>query len=224
MPLPAGQPTVIRFGAFELDAVRGELRKGGLSLKMHPQPFRVLQLLTERSGQIVTREEIRRCLWGSNTFVDFDRGINFCVNQIRAALADNAENPRYIETLPRRGYRFIASSTIARPTKHASLFADEPVPQTPNSSEQPKMAARGCVDLPSSLDIHVVPSSFCAHCRASLDQDDRTAHNCRAVGNRYSYCRRYLLFPRLFPQFSETHRERYYRAGGFQQCHGRPSI
>jgi len=160
VPLPAGQPTVIRFGAFELDAVRGELRKGGLSLKMHPQPFRVLQLLTERSGQIVTREEIRRCLWGSNTFVDFDRGINFCVNQIRAALADNAENPRYIETLPRRGYRFIASSTIARPTKHASLFADEPVPQTPNSSEQPKMAARGCVDLPSSLDIHVVPSSF----------------------------------------------------------------
>jgi eukaryotic-like serine/threonine-protein kinase len=155
---PAGQPSVIRFGAFELDAARGELRKGGLSLKMHPQPFRVLQLLTERSGQIVTREEIRHCLWGNNTFVDFDRGINFCVNQIRAALADDAENPRYIETLPRRGYRFIASSTLARPTKHASLFADAPVLQTPISSEQPKMAARGCVDLPSSLDIHVVPS------------------------------------------------------------------
>jgi len=154
---PAGQPSVIRFGAFELDAGSGELRKGGLSLKIHPQPFRVLLLLTERSGQIVTREEIRHCLWGKNTFVDFDRGINFCVNQIRAALADDAENPRYIETLPRRGYRFIASSTLTRPTKHASLFAHAPVPQTPVSGEQPKMAAQGGAEFPARLDIHVVP-------------------------------------------------------------------
>jgi len=148
---------VIRFGAFELDAASGELRKGGLSLKIHPQPFRVLLLLTERPGQIVTREEIRHCLWGKNTFVDFDRGINFCVNQIRAALADDAENPRYIETLPRRGYRFIASSTITRPTKLASLFAQPPVPQTPVSVEQPKMAAQGGAEFHSRLDIHVVP-------------------------------------------------------------------
>lgn len=154
---PAGQPSVIRFGAFELDAANGELRKGGLSLKIHPQPFRVLLLLTERPGQIVTREEIRHCLWGKNTFVDFDRGINFCVNQIRAALGDDAENPRYIETLPRHGYRFIASSTITRPTRHASLFAPPPIVQTPVSGGQPKMEAQGSAEFHSRADIHVVP-------------------------------------------------------------------
>ncbi len=99
----------IHFGAFELDAASGVLRKGGTAVKLHPQPFRVLQLLVENSGQPVAREEIRRCLWGDNTFVDFERGINFCVNQIRAALGDDSDKPKYIETLPRRGYRFIGS-------------------------------------------------------------------------------------------------------------------
>ena len=99
---------LIRFGAFELDVVNGELRKGGVSLKILPQPLRVLLLLAERPGQAVTREEIQHCLWGENTFVDFERGINFCVNQIRTTLGDDAEKPRYVETLPRRGYRFIA--------------------------------------------------------------------------------------------------------------------
>ena len=108
MASPAQPSRVIRFGAFELDAVNGELRKVGVSLKINPQPLRVLQLLAERPGQVVTREEIQRCLWGDNTFVDFERGINFCVNQIRATLGDDAEKPRYVETLPRRGYRFIA--------------------------------------------------------------------------------------------------------------------
>jgi eukaryotic-like serine/threonine-protein kinase len=149
---PVGQPSVILFGSFELDAASGELRKSGISLKLHPQPFRVLQLLTERSGQLVTREEIRHCLWGNNTFVDFDRGINFCVNQIRAALADDAEHPRYIETVPRRGYRFIASSTLARPTKHAALFV-------PALIEQPKIEQPKIAEFPSSLDLHVVPTS-----------------------------------------------------------------
>src|SRR5262249_30084924 len=90
----------------------GELRKAGRLLKMHPQPFRVLLVLVEHAGQAVTREEIQHCLWRDNTFVDFERGINFCVNQIRAALGDDAENPRYVETLPRRGYRFIAAVTL----------------------------------------------------------------------------------------------------------------
>jgi TolB-like protein/DNA-binding winged helix-turn-helix (wHTH) protein len=102
-----GPPASIHFGAFELDASSGVLRKGGIAVKLHPQPFRVLQLLVENSGQPVTREEIRHCLWGENTFVDFERGINFCVNQIRSALGDDAENPKYVETLPRCGYRFI---------------------------------------------------------------------------------------------------------------------
>ena len=102
----------VRFGEFELNAASGELRKGDTLLKIHPQPFRVLLLLAERSGQIVSREEIRRSVWGDNTYVDFDGGINFCIRQIREVLADDAENPRYLQTIPRRGYRFIASTTI----------------------------------------------------------------------------------------------------------------
>jgi TolB-like protein/DNA-binding winged helix-turn-helix (wHTH) protein/Flp pilus assembly protein TadD len=108
MALPAQPPPVMRFGTFELDAANGELRQDGVSLKIHPQPLRVLVLLAQHAGNVVTREEIQHCLWGDNTFVDFERGINFCVNQIRAALGDDAEKPHYVETLPRRGYRFIA--------------------------------------------------------------------------------------------------------------------
>jgi len=104
-----GPSTLIHFGAFELDAASGVLRKSGIAVKLHPQPFRVLQLLIENSGQLVTREQIRQCLWGDNTFVDFERGINFCVNQIRAALGDDADKPKFVETLPRCGYRFIGS-------------------------------------------------------------------------------------------------------------------
>src|SRR6476646_8469014 len=116
MASPAGASSVIRFGPFELDAANGELRKAGVSLKIHPQPLQVLLLLAQHAGQTVTREEIQHSLWGDNTFVDFERGINFCVNQIRVALGDDAEKPRYVETLPRRGYRFIApASTVAAP-------------------------------------------------------------------------------------------------------------
>jgi DNA-binding winged helix-turn-helix (wHTH) protein len=112
MPSPAGDSSMIRFGAFELDAANGELRKAGVSLKIHPQPLQVLLLLAGHAGQTVTRNEIQHCLWGDNTFVDFERGINFCVNQIRATLGDDAEKPLYVETLPRRGYRFIAPVNI----------------------------------------------------------------------------------------------------------------
>ena len=108
----APSPSVICFGVFELDAANGELRKAGVSLKIHPQPFRVLMLLAERPGQIVTRNEIQHCLWSDSTFVDYERGINFCINQVRGALGDDADTPRYIETLPRRGYRFIASVSL----------------------------------------------------------------------------------------------------------------
>ena len=108
----APTPSVICFGAFELDAANGELRKAGVCLKIHPQPFRVLMLLAERPGQIVTRNEIQHCLWSDSTFVDYERGINFCINQIRGTLGDDADTPRYIETLPRRGYRFIASVSL----------------------------------------------------------------------------------------------------------------
>jgi DNA-binding winged helix-turn-helix (wHTH) protein/tetratricopeptide (TPR) repeat protein len=152
MASPASVPSVIHFGAFELDAANGELRKAGISLKIHPQPFRVLMMLVERSGQIVTREEIRHCLWGDNTYVDFELGINFCVKQIRTALADDAERPRYIETLPRRGYRFIAAVAPAEAVKPVAssvvAIADE--------SPDPSAGVGGTV--PSRHDIHVLPS------------------------------------------------------------------
>ena len=127
----APTPSVICFGAFELDAAAGELRKSGVSIRIHPQPFRVLILLTERPGQIVTRNEIQHCLWSDSTFVDYQRGINFCINQIRGALGDDAETPRYVETLPRRGYRFIASVSLASawrpsPVRHVTVRDDLP--------------------------------------------------------------------------------------------------
>ena len=108
MASPVPTSPKIRFGVFELDASAGRLFKSGIPIKLQPQPLRVLLLLTERQGQVVTREEIQRCLWDDSTFVDFERGINFSINQIRGVLSDNAEKPRYIETLPRIGYRFIA--------------------------------------------------------------------------------------------------------------------
>jgi TolB-like protein/DNA-binding winged helix-turn-helix (wHTH) protein/Flp pilus assembly protein TadD len=122
MASPAPVPNKIRFDTFEMDATSGELRKSGILLKLQPQPFRVLLLLIERAGQVVTREEIQRCLWTDSTFVDFEHGINFSVNQIRGALTDSAENPRYVETIPRRGYRFIG--TVAR--KNGEPPAQEP--------------------------------------------------------------------------------------------------
>jgi DNA-binding winged helix-turn-helix (wHTH) protein/Tol biopolymer transport system component len=100
--------SLLRFGVFELDLRTGELRKGGKLLNLPPQPFKILVLLATRPGQLVAREEMRQQIWGNETFVDFEQGLNFAVNKIRTTLGDDAETPRYIETLPRRGYRFIA--------------------------------------------------------------------------------------------------------------------
>ena len=99
---------VIRFGTFEVDLQDGELRKGGVKLKLTGQPFQVLAILLERPGEIVTREELQKRLW-PDTFVDVDHNLNTAINKIREVLGDSAESPRFVETLPRRGYRFIAS-------------------------------------------------------------------------------------------------------------------
>ena len=101
--------TIKQFDAFTLDLGNGELRKGGSLLKLHPQPAQLLALLVRRAGTTVNREEIQKALWPDDTFVDFDTGINSCVRQIRNALEDDAEKPRFIETVPKRGYRFIAA-------------------------------------------------------------------------------------------------------------------
>ena len=99
---------LLRFGVFELNLDLEEVRKSGSLLKLAPQPFKLLAMLASRSGQIVTRDEIQQQLWGSDTFIDFEQGVNKCIKQIRAALGDNADNPLYLETLPRHGDRFLA--------------------------------------------------------------------------------------------------------------------
>jgi TolB-like protein/DNA-binding winged helix-turn-helix (wHTH) protein len=99
---------LLRFGAFELNLQTNELRRGGVLLKLSPQQLQALRLLTENAGQVLTREQIQHELWGDGTFVDFDRNLNVCIAQIRATLNDDSDAPRYIQTVPKRGYRFIA--------------------------------------------------------------------------------------------------------------------
>ncbi len=100
---------VLKFGVFEADLAAGELRKSGLKIRLQEQPFQVLALLLENPGQVVSREELRHKLWPADTFVDFDNGLNTAINKIREALGDSADHPKFIETLPRRGYRFLQS-------------------------------------------------------------------------------------------------------------------
>jgi TolB-like protein/DNA-binding winged helix-turn-helix (wHTH) protein/TPR repeat protein len=102
------RPRMVRFATFEVDLNARELRKGGVKIKVHGQPFEVLAMLLERPGEIVPREELKQKLWPTDTFVDFDHGVNTAINRLREALGDSAENPRFVETIPRRGYRFVA--------------------------------------------------------------------------------------------------------------------
>jgi len=122
---------VFRFGVFEANEAAGELRKHGVRIKLHSQPFKVLLLLLERPMGIVTREEMRQRLWGTETFVDFDHGLNTAVNKIREALGDSAAVPRYVETISGKGYRFLAPVTAdSDPGNHIS-----PAPEPPAATE-----------------------------------------------------------------------------------------
>ena len=118
---------VYRFGVFEADEAEGELRKHGLRVKLHAQPFQVLLMLLERPAELVTREEMRQRLWGDDTFVDFDHGLNSAVNKIREALNDSAARPRYVETVAGKGYRFIAPVALAAERPKAAEPAVEAV-------------------------------------------------------------------------------------------------
>ncbi len=99
--------TIYRFGVYELDGETRELRRKGAEVRLQAQPAQVLAYLVAHRGEIVTREQLRQLLWGSDTFVDFDRGLNFCISQIRSALRDDAANPTFIRTIPKQGYQFI---------------------------------------------------------------------------------------------------------------------
>src|SRR5215213_6046614 len=97
-----------RFGMFEFDERAFELCKSGRSLSVRPQPLKLLSLLLARPGAVVSRDDLQRALWNGDTFVDFEQGVNHAIRELRVALGDDAESPRFIQTLPRRGYRFIA--------------------------------------------------------------------------------------------------------------------
>lgn len=133
----------LRFSVFEMDLKTGELRKLGTLVKLQQQPFRVLALLARRAGDLVTREEIRDEIWGAETYVDFDQGLNFCIKQVRAALSDQAVTPRYIETLPRRGYRFIAPVVELAGTPAAVDAAPPTPPEGPARRQGTPRRGRG---------------------------------------------------------------------------------
>jgi DNA-binding winged helix-turn-helix (wHTH) protein len=119
-----------RFGAFEADTATGELRRQGIRIKLNAQPFQVLVLLLERPRELLTREEISRELWPDGTFVDYEHGVNSAVNRIREALGDTAGNPRFVETLARRGYRFVAPVERIGSIEDKTTPPAEPTPQT----------------------------------------------------------------------------------------------
>jgi TolB-like protein/DNA-binding winged helix-turn-helix (wHTH) protein/Flp pilus assembly protein TadD len=118
----------LRFGVFELDLRAGELRKHGLRVRLQEQPFQVLAMLLENRGEVVTREELQKKLWPADTFVDFDHGLNKAINKIREALGDSAESPRFVQTVARRGYRFLAEVKVddAAPSRSPETAVDSP--------------------------------------------------------------------------------------------------
>jgi len=126
----------VRFGVFEVDLVSGELRKHGVRISLQDQPFQILALLLERPGQVVRREELRRRLWPDGTFVDFEHGLNAAIKRLRSALGDSADTPRFVETLHRRGYRFIAP--VASPGRSPS-----PGLRSPSPREGDRVGVRG---------------------------------------------------------------------------------
>jgi TolB-like protein/DNA-binding winged helix-turn-helix (wHTH) protein len=123
-------PRIIRFATFAVDLQTRELRKSGLKIKLHGQPFEVLAMLLEKPGEVVGREQLRERLWPTDTFVDFDHGVNTAINRLREALGDSADNPRFIETLPRRGYRFIVPVESSAPPAQAAPPVSSTVPET----------------------------------------------------------------------------------------------
>src|SRR5438477_350841 len=119
-----GVPRAARFGPFELDYQAAELRRGAERIRLQEKPFQVLALLLERAGQVVTRDDLRRRLWPPDTYVSFDRNVNTAINKLRQALDDTSHNPLYIETLAKRGYRFIAPVRISTSLEPAAEPAD----------------------------------------------------------------------------------------------------
>jgi DNA-binding winged helix-turn-helix (wHTH) protein len=131
--------SIFRFGVFELNPRAGELRKQGMKVRLQGQPVDILVMLLERPGEIVSREELQKNLWAADTFVDFEQGLNNAMKRLRVALDDNADTPRFIETLPRRGYRFIGSVTSAGPVPAIISGGDRKGSVIPNLTQAQKL-------------------------------------------------------------------------------------
>lgn len=131
----SGNGFIVRFGPFEADLAAGQLRKHGFRIKLQDQPFSILAAFLEHQGEVVTREQLRQRLWPEGTFVDFDNSLNAAINKLREALGDSADNPRYVETLPRRGYRFIAPiQGNGLPQQDTAVAAMTPLPHSPRTT------------------------------------------------------------------------------------------
>ncbi len=140
---------VVRFGVFEVDLRAGELRKHGTRIRLQQQPLRVLTLLLEHPGEIVTREELREAIWPTNAFGSFDEGLDAAIYKLRSALGDSAESPRFVETLPRRGYRFIGAvdGVSASETAHGVRPLEDQAP-APTAWPAPRYKAQQAVPMP----------------------------------------------------------------------------
>lgn len=161
--------SVVRFGAFELDAAAYELRENGAPRKLPRQPCKVLILLTERAGQLVTRQEIRQCLWGDRSHVEVDDRINFCMNQIRQALRDPAERSEYIKTIPRQGYRFVAATTLVGESAASHSMATAGAMQ---NSQSAAYFAKGAIVLLMLFALPIAGSSIGIEHKSALVEKD----------------------------------------------------
>ena len=133
---PLRHTSVVRFGTYEISLDSGELRKAGVRIRVQQQPLRLLEILLEHPGEVVTREELRSRIWPNESFGDFDQAVNVAIAKLRVALGDSADNPRYIETLPRRGYRFIAGvDVVSRPTARLELLPEVVSPEAEEGAQ-----------------------------------------------------------------------------------------
>jgi cholera toxin transcriptional activator len=156
MGSPGSSSRIVHFGVFEANLYSGELRKHGIRIRLQEQPFQILALLLERPGELVTREELRQRLWPSDTFVDFDHGLNTAVNKLREALGDSAATPRYVETLARRGYRYIGPAPDQ--VKPATPPASTTLPSTVNPASVATTRASPEPSAAASAEIEELPA------------------------------------------------------------------
>ncbi len=154
---PSRHTSVVQFGTYEIVLQSGELRKAGVRIRVQQQPLRLLEILLEHPGEVVTREELRSRIWPNESFGDFDQAVNVAIAKLRGALGDSADNPRYIETLPRRGYRFIADvAVVNRPAKKLEL-----TPEVVSSdTEHPTQIDTPRIDVPGKAQQHAYLSWF----------------------------------------------------------------